>query len=83
MTPDKPRWFAEHEKNDDDRFGDILTMLQKMDDDAKEWRESNNTKMSPIVDAFQALTTLGRWGKAVLALIAVLITIVVGLRGLR
>ncbi len=76
MSGDKPYWFADHEKDDDRRFADIIARLEEIKKNDEEWRAKMDTKLDPISDAFKTLTGVGRWGKALLALLAVVLTIV-------
>lgn len=58
MDKDKPHWFADHEQDDMRNFGDISKKLDAL-----------NAKIDPVIDAYTAATTLGKWTKASLGFV--------------
>ena len=69
---EKPHWAVDHEKEDNRRFEELN---EKMDELI--------VLFKPISATYTAVTTLGRWGKALLVIAGLILGVMAGVKGLK
>jgi hypothetical protein len=64
--------FQAHELRDNERFDDIKNDLRELKDYAKEI----NASLKPILETYQTVSSLGKWGMGFLVFVSVTLGIV-------